>query len=74
MMSPAANLVPRIGLMAFDGVGEVRHLVGAIDDRKGSCGVLEIEVGGVQGRMLEAHGVLSKHSSFERPENRAIPT
>jgi hypothetical protein len=57
-MSPAANLVPRIGLMAFDGVSEVRHLVGAIDDRKGSCGVLEIGVGGVQGRMLEAHGAL----------------
>jgi hypothetical protein len=24
--SPAANLVPRIGLMAFDAVGEVRYL------------------------------------------------
>jgi hypothetical protein len=45
-------------LMAFDAVGEVRHLVGAILDGKGPCGVLEIEVGGVQGRMLEAHDAL----------------
>ena len=59
--------------MAFDGVGEVRQLVGAIDDRKGSCGVLDIGVGGVQGE-YSRHTVLSKHSSFERPENRAIPT
>src|SRR6202040_2535088 len=58
LMSPAANLVHRTGLMAFDAVGEVQHLVGAIVDRKGPCGVLEIEVRGVQRRMLEAHGAL----------------
>ena len=46
MTSPVANLVRRIGLMTFDAVGEARHLVGAIVDRKGPCGVLEIEVGG----------------------------
>src|SRR5438445_11668862 len=46
LTSPAANLVPRIGLMAFDAMGEVRHLVGAIVDGKGPCVVLEIEVGG----------------------------
>jgi hypothetical protein len=57
-MSPAANLVPRIGLMAFDAVGEVRHLVGAIVDRKGPCGVFDLKVGRVQGRMLKAHGAL----------------
>jgi len=68
-----ANLVPRIGLMAVDAAGEVRHLVSAIDDRKGPCGVLEIEVGGVQGE-CSRRTVLSKHSSLERPENRAIPT
>jgi tetratricopeptide (TPR) repeat protein len=33
-------------LADLHGVGEVRHLVGAIDDWKGPCGVLEIEVGG----------------------------
>jgi hypothetical protein len=58
LTSPAANLVPRIGLMAFDAVGEVRYLVGAIVDGKGPCGILEIAVGGVQGRMLEAHDAL----------------
>ena len=57
-MSPAANLVPRIGVMAFDAVGEVRHLVSAIVNRKGRCGVLDLKIGGVQGRMLEAHGTL----------------
>src|SRR5437870_13580858 len=58
LTSPAANLVPRIGVMAFDAMGEVRHLVGAIVDGKGPCVVLETEVGGVHGRMLEAHGAL----------------
>jgi len=56
-MSPAANLVPRIGVMAFDAVGEVRHLVSAIVNRKGRCGVLDLKIGGVQGQ-LEAHGTL----------------
>jgi len=44
--------------MAFDAVGQVQHLVGAIVDGKGPCGILEIEVGGVQGRMIEANDAL----------------
>ena len=51
---PAANLVPRIGLVAFDEGGEVRHLVGAIVERKASCVVLDLRVGDLRGRMLAA--------------------
>ena len=49
LTGPAIQLVSRVGLMAFDAVSEVRHLVGAILDRKGRWGVLEVEVCGVQG-------------------------
>src|SRR5207245_2132755 len=58
--SPAANLVPRIGLVAFNAVGEVRHLVGAIVERKGSCVILDLKVGDVRGRMFEAHGAVER--------------
>ena len=58
MTSPAANLVPRIGLMAFDAVGEVRHLVGAIVGGKGPCGVIENRGRRGPWRMLEAHDAL----------------
>ena len=44
--------------MAFDAMGEVQHLVGAIVDGKGPCVVHEIEVGCVHGRMFEAHDAL----------------
>ena len=48
----------RISAAPKFGTREVWHLVGAIVDRKDPCIVAEIEVGGVQGRMLEAHGAL----------------
>jgi len=42
LISPAANLVPRIGLMAFDAVGEVR-LSSVPYSTKGPCGILYLE-------------------------------
>ena len=58
--------------MAFDIVGEVPQLADAIVDGKGPSGVFEIEAAS-QGE-CSRHTVLSKLSSFERRENRAIPT
>ena len=57
MPSPAANLVHRIELMAFDILAEVPQIIDTIVDWEGPSGVFEIE-GGVTGRMLEAHGTL----------------
>ena len=70
--SPAANLVDRIGLMAFDIMGEVPQLTDAIVDGEGPSGVFEIE--GVSQGECSRHTMLSKLSSFDRRENRAIPT
>src|SRR5271166_2745817 len=55
--SPAANLVHRIELMAFDILAEVPQLTDTIIDGEGPSDMFEIE-GGVTGRMLEAHGTL----------------
>ena len=55
--SPAANVVHRIELMAFDILSEIPQLADAIADGEGPSGVFEIE-SGLTGRMLEAHGTL----------------
>ena len=58
LTNPAANHVPWVGLMAFDAAGEVRHLVSTIVEGKRPCVFIEIEVGGIGGRMLEAYNAL----------------
>jgi hypothetical protein len=58
LTSPAANVIRRIGLMAFQARREVRYLVGAVGEGKGPCVVLEVEAGGARGRMIEAHHAL----------------
>src|SRR3984957_17722711 len=58
LTSPEAYLVTRIGLLAFDVMSEVRYFIAAIVDRKGPLGILEIEVWGVQWRMLKAYRAL----------------
>ena len=50
-------------LADLHGVGEVRHLVGAIDDWKGPCGVLEIEV---------LSEIKSEHSARNAPISPAL--
>ena len=67
-LSPAADLVDRIGLMAFDIFSKIPQLADAIVDGQGPSGVLEIAR-----RMLETHDALE--AQLLRPtQNRAIPT
>src|SRR5437870_7632397 len=75
LTSPAANHVPRIGVMAFDAMGEVRHLVGAIVDGKGPCVVLEIARGTRCSRstalLSDQKTARSPHDCRMRPERSA---
>ena len=52
-LSPAADLIDRIGLMAFDIFSKIPQLADAIVDGQGPSGVFEIAR-----RMLETHDAL----------------
>src|ERR1700684_4054872 len=51
---PEAYLVTGMGVGVFDVMSELRYFIGAIVDRKRPLGIFEIEVWGVQWRMLKA--------------------
>jgi hypothetical protein len=59
-------------LVAIDLAREVWHLAGSVGERKGPRAILDMKAGDVRGECSK-HTVLSKESSLERPENRAIP-
>jgi DNA-directed RNA polymerase subunit N (RpoN/RPB10) len=58
--------------MAFDIRGEVAQLRDAIADGEGPSGVFQTE--GISRGECSRRTILSKLSSFDRRENRAIPT
>ena len=66
---PASDLVIRIGMMALDAVGEVRHLLGAVADGKTSGSLRESESGRVGRRMFEADDALE--AEFRRAAVKA---